>query len=312
MMRTALQRWRENYYLSKLLTSVSRPVYSLAKFLSTQIPQKIKNNGASLVLPNGRRLRFAKDSGIGVGSALYWQGLDGYEPATSRTLRFFFSKIAAFVDVGANCGVYSLLAAFSNPKIRAFAFEPEPRIYQNLVANVKLNGLESQISTFQVALSDHTGKADFYLPPASGRENETTGTIAENSWQERQAHTTLRVDTLRFDDFELPGPSRVDLIKIDVEDAEAKVLCGMSATILRDKPLIVCEILPRTHKNEHTLRVVQELGYTPYWITSSGYIRIANFDFKREESQDFLLSPRQIGPEIVHDPAYFIWASTEK
>src|SRR5262245_39378301 len=111
MLRTILQRWRENYYLSKLLTFTTRPVYNVAEFLATQIPQKIKNNGASIAIPRGRKLRFAKDSGINIGSTLYWRGLDGYEAATSRTLRFFFARVSCFVDVGANCGLYSLLAA---------------------------------------------------------------------------------------------------------------------------------------------------------------------------------------------------------
>jgi FkbM family methyltransferase len=306
MVGAALRSWRENYYLSKLLTFVASPAYSTAKFLSSQIPRKIKNNGAIIALPNGRSLRFAKDSGIGIGSSVYWLGLDGYEPATARTLRSFFPKVTTFVDVGANCGLYSLLAALTNPKIHVFAFEPEPGIYRNLSENVKLNGLGSQISTFQTALSDQTGKAEFYLPPATGREKETTGTIAENSWQARKEHTTLSVDTLRLDDFNSPELRRVELIKIDVEDAEAKVLCGMTTTILRDKPLIVCEILPRAHRNERTLQIIQELGYTPYWITSAGYIRVGSFDFERGESQDFLLSPRQARNEIVQNPVDFL------
>jgi len=305
VLREALQKWRENYYVSKALVSVSRPVYKVAALFSTQIPRKIKNNGVTIILPNGRKLHFVRDLGIHMASSLYWHGLDGYEPATSRTLRFLFERVSIFVDVGANIGLYSLIAGLTNPKIHVMAFEPEPRLYKGLVENVKLNRLESQISTYQIALSNQTGKAEFYLPPTPGRDVESTGTIAIDSWQKRKEHTTLQVDTLRFDEFQFARPERIELMKIDVEDTEASVLCGMSKTILRDKPIIVCEILPRPHKNQQTLNIIRDLAYTPYWITSEGYIRVTDFDFPRKSHQDFLLSPRS-GPAIADDLTSFI------
>ena len=91
-----------------------------------------------------------------------------------------------------------------------------------------------------------------------------------------------------------------DLIKIDVEDFEANVLKGMTRIILRDRPFIVCEILPRSHKNHHTLEIVKALDYQPYWITPSGYIKVSNFDFPRRHT-DFLLSPVSAPNEVLED-----------
>jgi FkbM family methyltransferase len=302
--RTILERFRENFYLSQALRWISRPVYGGATFLSTQIPRKIKTNGVSVSLPNGKRMRFERDCGIGIASALYWHGPDAYEPATSKTLRFFFGRVRTFVDVGANSGLYSLLAGLWNPGIQVLAFEPEPRIYKCLLANVRRNDLAEQISCYQLALSDETGKAEFYLPPSQSRDVESTGTLAEKSWQSRKEHTTLQVDTVKFDDFEAARSVPLQLVKIDVEDAEAKVLSGMARSIARDRPLIICEILPRQHHNLRTLEVIRDLGYTAYWITSVGYVRVSNFEFERT-APDFLLSPRD-GPEIVTDPSYFL------
>jgi hypothetical protein len=61
----------------------------------------------------------------------------------------------------------------------------------------------------------------------------------------------------------------------------------------------VCEILPRAHGNEKTREIVDSLGYTPYWITRSGYIRVSRFDFERRDSEDFLLSPVRGEAEIM-------------
>lgn len=95
---------------------------------------------------------------------------------------------------------------------------------------------------------------------------------------------------------------RVDLIKIDVEDFEADVLEGMSATIARDRPFIVCEILPRNkeQRNERTRLIIEAWEYTAYWITSGAYIRVSRFDFERR-STDFVLSPVSTDHEVVSD-----------
>jgi len=66
---------------------------------------------------------------------------------------------------------------------------------------------------------------------------------------------------------------QVDLVKIDVEDFGADVLAGMQEVIRRDRPFIVCEVLPPGHRNERTRDILAALGYQPYWITPSGYIR---------------------------------------
>ena len=109
-----LRRWRENYYVSRVLATAAKPLYQASHSLSVELSRKIRKNGAAVRLPNGRTLRFAPDSGIEIGSLLFWKNLDGFEPATSRALRFFFERSASFVDVGANYGYYSILAALWN------------------------------------------------------------------------------------------------------------------------------------------------------------------------------------------------------
>ena len=52
---------------------------------------------------------------------------------------------------------------------------------------------------------------------------------------------------------------------------------------------------------------MESLGYTPYWITPSGYIRVSCFDFERRFFQDFLLSPVLVPGEVITDLGAF-WA----
>ena len=306
--RKFLRRWRENYHASFLISTVARPVYRISRFVADQIQKKVRCNSARITLPNGTELRFARDAGVTLASNLFWQGLEGYEPATSRTLRFFFERSRTFVDVGANYGFYSLLAALWNPDLRVFAFEPVPEIYDGLKRNIMLNRLNDRVTPVCQALSDASGTAIFYLPATDARDCESTGTLAGYGWQNRDGSARLQVQTVRFDDFEREHPMRVDLVKIDVEDFEAGVLSGMTGTILRDRPFIVCEILPREHGNERTRDVLESLGYSAYWITGTGYVHVSRFDFERPIFEDFLLSPIRLPGEVIANPQSF-WAA---
>ena len=101
---------------------------SLVRFsrLALRIERSVRKNGVTIQLPNGKNLTIGRDAGIGMASLLFWHGLDGYEPETSRTLRFLFERAATFIDVGANCGLYSVLGPLWNPNLQVIAFEPVP------------------------------------------------------------------------------------------------------------------------------------------------------------------------------------------
>lgn len=300
----ALRKAREGYFFSRILSTPAKPVHWFCSRLARQIEMKVKRNGVALRLPNGATMRMARDAGIGLASSLYWHGIDGHERETSRTLRFFFERSAGFVDAGANYGFYSVLGALWNPALRVVAFEPLGPIFAGLRKNVALNQLEPRVRCENMALSSQTGTATLYLPSGGGRDLESTATLSLHSWQVRQKAQPVEVQAMRLDDYELQHPMKVDLVKIDVEDFEADVLLGMERIIRRDQPFIVCEILPRNreHKNERTRQAIQKLGYTPYWITDSGFIRVSHFDFERSFT-NFLLSPVVGDREIVNDPA---------
>ena len=181
------------------------------------------------------------------------------------------------------------------------AFEPVPEIFDSLKRNIRLNHLEDQIRCENLALSSQSGKANLFLPRSHGRDVEATGTLVAESWQAKQGSPTIEVRTLRFDDYDKLHPSRVDVIKIDVEDFEADVLQGMEAVMRRDRPFIVCEVLTRAHRNRRTLQALEPLYYQPYWITPMGYIKIDHFDFDRPNLTDFVLSPVSTADTLVQD-----------
>jgi FkbM family methyltransferase len=292
--------------MSLLLASSAKPLHFLSARAALQIERKVHKNGVSIRLPNGKSMSIGRNSGIGIASALFWHGLDGYEPDTSRTLRFFFERSATFIDVGANCGLYSLLGALWNPTLEVVAFEPVPAIFDGLKKNVLLNQLGSRVRCENIALSSESGRTTFFLPKSESLDVESTGTLASESWQSRKGSPRLEVEAVRFDEYAARHPMRVDLIKIDVEDFEADVLEGMREVLTRDRPFIVCEVLPRLHGNHRTRKIVEALNYQPYWITPTGYVKVPRFNFDRGRLTDFLLAPVST-PDVVLDKLDELW-----
>ena len=180
--RQLLNRVRENYYVGNALAVVAKPLNYFSQGLSAEIKRKIKKNGVAIRLPNGRSLRIGRNAGVGIASAVFWNGLNGFEPHTSKTLRFFFERSATFVDVGANYGYYSMLGALWNSALQVVSFEPVPQIYEGLRRNIELNGIAGQVTTYRLALlSDSTGKATFFLPVSQEGDCESTGTLVADS-----------------------------------------------------------------------------------------------------------------------------------
>lgn len=133
-------------------------------------------------------------------------------------------------DVGAHIGLYTIaLANRVGPKGRVFAFEPDPENFAALKAHVALNGVSDNVELIQAAVGAHDG----YVPFLSGGGSESRTIHA--SGNETPMVRCVRLDTV------FRG-RRVDILKIDVEGHEERVLEG-TAELLRDmrrSPRVIC------------------------------------------------------------------------
>ncbi|MCK0173779.1 FkbM family methyltransferase [Mycolicibacterium sp. F2034L] len=134
-----------------------------------------------------------------------------------------------FVDIGANLGMYSLLAR--SVGAMAYMFEPEPSHVKFLARNSTLLG-----SLFPIALSDRKGELPLYYHPNNPGATslvEASGFIASD--------LTVRVDT--FSEQRLDSEKLIELIKIDVEGNESRTVRGMEDFFERgNRPDIWCEV----------------------------------------------------------------------
>ena len=291
-MKEVLNRVRYSSAVSRVLYPVSRVLHAPAEFVARQIPQKIRRNGGTASY-DGVSITFPSGVGADFLSQISWHGVRGFEPDTWRELRRLIVGAGTFLDVGANIGLYSVLARKLNRGAEVLSFEPVAGIFRDCVAFHEANGVSSA-GVLQVALSDVDGEATIYEPLHDHSFGQSSAsTLDANSWQARKAPRTSIVKTARLDTLlagrTLSGPLAM---KIDVEGFEGAVLRGASETIAKYRPRIVCEILPRDHHNAETLRELERLDYTAYAITSAGCFRMQSQDFAASRTfTDFLLIP---------------------
>jgi FkbM family methyltransferase len=140
-----------------------------------------------------------------------------WEPVLSRRILSHARSGGVLVDVGANLGYFSLLWAAANESNQAHALEASPRIFRKLVRNVRLNRLESRIRSYEMALSDREGVSAFEPGP---EEQTGWGGLVDTRTAGVIDVETTRLDVL-FADLR-----RIDVLKIDVEGADTRVLLG--------------------------------------------------------------------------------------
>ena len=171
-------------------------------------------------------------------------------------------KARVILDVGANSGIYSLVAQALNPSAEVHAFEPLPKVFETLKHNVSLNSFPTHLHP--VALSDYSGEATVYLP--AGQQFAVSVTVNENLAAPGVPVDALQIAVDRLDAVVARlGIERIDLMKIDVETHEPQVLRGMGHLLAHHRPQLLVELLNDAVAGEVN-SLLQPLGYLFYDI----------------------------------------------
>lgn len=167
-----------------------------------------------------------------------------------------------FLDVGANVGFFSLLAARAvGPRGSVCAIEPVPANAARIRANARRNRLTT-VTVLELAASDAAGRTTLLLAAHPG------GAVVASAGRPPDATGSIEVATATIDDLVASGQLRPPtVVKIDVEGAEAAVLVGMASTLRVHRPVVVCEIDGADRsavaaKREEILVLLHAAGYT--------------------------------------------------
>ncbi len=168
------------------------------------------------------------------------------------------------VDVGAASGLYAYhLSHYSK---RVFAYEPNPEWIGWLCRAVPRN-----VTVFNVALSNHSGKAMLSIPPPSMESlaGDLTLRCLEAASIEKQFEGVpcdrLEVSTKPLDEYD---HANIGFIKIDVEGHELAVLEGAEQTLMKFRPVLLVEIEQHHIKREihEEFDEIEARGYKGYFL----------------------------------------------
>ncbi len=155
------------------------------------------------------------------------------------------TRAKRYYDIGGYNGIYGLLAAKAHPAAVIVIFEPDPINARQIRKNIAINDL-TNCQIIEAAVTDKMGSVHF------AAEGTTSGAISNEGVEV----TAVTLDSL----------PQADIIKIDVEGAEMRVLSGMNY-----KSIIMLEVHPSKLKafgdSENSLwELIEQKGYRNWFI----------------------------------------------
>ena len=241
-MKSLLKQIRDNPIILSILVIILKTCRWLGFFKSKKVYQHVPYRGIFTVPANQYGIIFKMEAhGSQLENAIFWEGLSGYESETMDTFIRFAKTSNVVFDIGANTGLFSLVAAAAGAK-QVFAFEPVPRIFSILCKNVTINSM-STIRCQQLAVGNADSQAILFDPggaiPYSASLSQTFSSRCFGN-----NLTEISVFTVTVDSFvKNKKINNINLIKLDVEGYEEEVLKGMKQTVIMYSPIIIIEVL---------------------------------------------------------------------
>lgn len=238
------------------------------KFPFIDFASKLDYRGIVDFTVNDKNLKLRSNNNL-IDIYIFWYGIFGvWEPTQLRLWSSLVKDADTILDVGANTGVYSLIAS-SNEKANVYAFEPVPVVREMLKENLDLNNL-NQVMIVPVIVGDRIGQETIYIPwqgwtdVASINKEFAEKFVREDKMQEIVCEMTSLDSFLEFS--KVPMNAKI-LCKIDVEGAEKRVLNGMKESLINRNISFTAELLDSDFYDE----VVSMLpsGYKVYAINES-------------------------------------------
>lgn len=194
-----------------------------------------------------------------------------------RLARFLINNLhqgQSFLDIGAHYGYFTLLAASLVGKTgKVLSFEPSRITYNILEKNCREFELKN-IQCFHEAVSDAKGKISFYeFPNLYSEYNSSSIEQFDNeAWLAQYKPEKVTVNARTIDQVLKEEHFRPDIIKIDVEGAEDKVIAGATDCLQHETQVVMEYLPPRRDNKAHQTAASMLLvaGYQAYIINREG------------------------------------------
>ncbi len=234
------------YFLYRFVGNVLYPIIRIFYVPPVSVRRKLRFIGRYRVkTEEGKRFRLFNNA-FHLENHIFWLGIDRYpwEQFTRRIWKKLCRHSDIIFDIGANSGIYAILAKVYNNGAAVYAFEPQPNVFNVLDKNNRINGFDIRCEC--MALSDMDGRLPFYNygPDTFTTENTTAGSLNKD-WVTRE-QSSIEVEVSKLSTYiEKNNIERIDLMKIDVETLEYNVLLGYGKYLDLHQPIIVLEVQNR-------------------------------------------------------------------
>jgi FkbM family methyltransferase len=250
--------------------SIKRLIKSLHKrtnrFFLRGLSRRVKAGHIRPLSIDNEGIWFKTQYGFGVYSNLHDRILEldvnpVWEKMESKFIIDNVHENSVFIDIGANIGYFSLLAAHLKAR-KVLSLEPVPNTYQMLKKNISHNGFTDIIEPMNIALGDMDGIVKF--TSAFGPKNHL-----QNDKYDVSRNTPLvdvRIAVLDNILKNREDIKKIDFIKMDVEGGEYGALSGARVTLKTHKPMVLIEIAEHLLSRYNTtpqqiFSFMAELGY---------------------------------------------------
>ncbi len=205
-------------------------------------------------LPKDRGTLRLMSWGNRVENEFFWRGWTGHEPEVMRWWARLALDAKTVLDIGANTGCFAFMAKAINPDATVHAFEPVARIAERVGENRKVSGLDVQM--FQQAVADEVGELPIHDP---GGANAYSASLDANFLPGEKDSYPVKVTTV--DSHCATQGLQPDLIKVDVEGIEGRLLLGARETLKSCNPVIVCEWTGNSAEHDAARQLLDDAGY---------------------------------------------------
>lgn len=172
---------------------------------------------------------------------------ENFEPCTTQVIKEQLKPGSVFLDIGANFGFFSVLAAsLVGPNGHVFAVEASPLVLPQLTAN--LAGF-SNVDVIASAVGDRVGMTEFHMT-----DDFVNSGVAMSPFIAKSHKISVAIDRLdNLLNCHANFTGRVDFVKCDVQGDEYAVLSGLKETI---------------DKNAKLQLIVE---WAPTWMANAGF-----------------------------------------
>lgn len=175
-----------------------------------------------------------------------------YEKINKDSIEKSLDNSKVFFDIGSNIGLFSIYFKLKYPDLEVHAFEPEP--LNNLCLESSINSFKlNNFKLNKLGLSNEECTTNLYVDPVN------MGGASVSQYGKDRIAVTINISTL--DKYVATHQvKKIDVIKIDVEGLEEKIIEGGVNTLKNFKPLIIFECIHNELHLNNVVRAILKVG----------------------------------------------------